>query len=63
LAKNLNLPVLPMRIVGLFEIKQSGRKFARPYQIGVRIGNPMRFPSESDPAQIARDLQKAVEAL
>ena len=63
LAKNLNLPVLPMRIVGLFEIKHSGRKLARPYQIGVRIGNPMRFPSESDPAQIARDLQKAVEAL
>ncbi len=63
LAKNLDIPVLPMRIVGLFEVKQSGKKFARPWKIGVRIGRPMRFAGESDPAQIARELQSAVEAL
>jgi len=63
LAKNLDIPVLPMRIVGLFEVKQSGKKFARPWKIGVRIGRPMRFAADSDPAQIARELQSAVEAL
>ncbi|MGD1022359.1 MAG: AMP-binding protein [Candidatus Sulfotelmatobacter sp.] len=63
LAKNLDIPVLPMRIVGLFEIKQAGRKFARPWKIGVRIGRPMRFTSESDPAEIAQKLQSAVEGL
>ncbi len=63
LAKNLEIPVLPMRIVGLFEVKQSGKKFARPWKIGVRIGRPMRFAAETDPAQIARELQSAVEAL
>jgi long-chain acyl-CoA synthetase len=63
LANNLNVPVLPMRIVGLFEVKQAGKKFARPGKIGVRIGRPMRFAPGSDPAQIARELQSAVEAL
>lgn len=63
LANNLDVPVLPMRIVGLFEVKQAGQRFARPWRIGVRIGRPMRFPAGSDPAQIARELQSAVEVL
>jgi long-chain acyl-CoA synthetase len=63
LASNLNIPVLPMRIIGLFEVKQAGRKFARPWKIGVRIGRPMQFVAGSDLAQIARELQAAVEAL
>ncbi|MGO9170324.1 MAG: lysophospholipid acyltransferase family protein, partial [Candidatus Sulfotelmatobacter sp.] len=63
LANNLDIPVLPMRIVGLFEVKQAGKKVARPWSIGVRIGRPMRFTPGSDPAQIARELQSAVEAL
>jgi long-chain acyl-CoA synthetase len=63
LANNLDVPVLPMRIVGMFEVKQAGKKFARPGTIGVRIGRPMRFAADSDPAQIARELQSAVEAL
>jgi long-chain acyl-CoA synthetase len=63
LANNLNVPVLPMRIVGLFELKQAGKKFARPWKIEVRIGRPMRFAEGSDPAEIARELQSAVGAL
>jgi 1-acyl-sn-glycerol-3-phosphate acyltransferase len=63
LANNLGLPVLPMRIVGLFEVKQEGRKFAKPGEICVRIGSPMKFAAGSDPAQIAQELQRAVEAL
>jgi len=63
LVNNLNIPVLPMRIVGLFEVKQAGKKFACPWTIGVRIGRPMRFAPGSDPAQIARELRSAVENL
>src|SRR5207244_7213285 len=40
LAKNLGIPVLPMKILGLFEVKQVGRKFARPWEISVGIGRP-----------------------
>src|SRR5205085_2011719 len=36
LAQNLGIPVLPMRIDGLYEIKQAGKKFAAPYKISVR---------------------------
>lgn len=63
LAANLGIPVLPMRIDGLFELKQAGKKFAKPYTISVRIGKPIKFPPESDPHQIAADLQKAVQTL
>jgi long-chain acyl-CoA synthetase len=63
LANNLGIPVLPMRIVGLFEVKQAGKRFAPPRKIGVRIGQPMRFPAGSDPEQIARELQSVVEGL
>ena len=43
LAQNLNIPVLPMRIDGLFEFKKAGKKFAPPWKIQVRIGKPMTF--------------------
>jgi long-chain acyl-CoA synthetase len=63
LANNLGIPVLPMRIGGLFELKQAGKKLAPPWKICVRIGEPMRFAPESDPEQVARELQTAVEDL
>src|ERR1700733_3837162 len=63
LAENLGIPVLPMRIDGLFERKQAGKKFAPPWTIRVRIGTPMTLPPGSDPEKIAAELQKAVEQL
>ena len=63
LANNLRIPVLPLRIVGLFEVKQAGKKFARPGKIHVRIGKPMKFAAGSDAGEIAGKLQTAVEAL
>jgi long-chain acyl-CoA synthetase len=63
LANNLGIPVLPMRIVGLFEVKQAGKKFARPRQICVRIGLPVNFAAGTDPGLIAEELQRAVEGL
>jgi long-chain acyl-CoA synthetase len=63
LANNLRIPILPMRIDGSFEIKSAGKKFAAPGAIQVRIGKPVQFAPETDPEQIARDLQKAIEDL
>ncbi len=63
LAQNLGIPVLPMRIEGLFAIKQAGRRFAPPYKIRVRIGEPIRFQHDSEPEKIAAELQKAVQEL
>ena len=63
LASNLNLPVLPLRIDGLFEIKKAGKKFALPGKIVVRIGKPVHFEPGVDPETIARELQHKVENL
>ncbi len=63
LAENLGIPVLPMRIDGLFELKQAGKKIAAPGKISVRIGKPMEFPPGTDPGKIAEELQKEVEQL
>jgi long-chain acyl-CoA synthetase len=63
LTKNLGIPVLPMRIDGLWEVKQAGRRFAAPGKIRVRMGKPLRFEQDIDPEQIARQLQSAVEEL
>ena len=63
LSKNLGIPVIPMRIDGLFEVKKAGRRFALPGQIQVRIGRPLHFPRNSKPKEIAERLQKAVMEL
>jgi long-chain acyl-CoA synthetase len=63
LANNLRIPILPMRIDGLFEIKKAGKKFAAPGKIQVRVGKPVQFAPETDPEEIARALQQAVENL
>jgi len=63
LANNLTIPVLPMRIVGLFEVKKAGRKIARPGEIQVHIGQPVNFAAGCDPGIITQELQRAVEAL
>jgi long-chain acyl-CoA synthetase len=63
LAVNLGIPVLPMRIDGLFEFKKAGKKFAPPWKITVRIGKPMRFDAGMEPEEIARQLQRAVSLL
>jgi 1-acyl-sn-glycerol-3-phosphate acyltransferase len=63
LASKLGVPVLPMRIDGLFEVKQAGKRFAKPGTIRVRIGEPVKFRPGTDPQTIAAELQRAVEGL
>ncbi len=63
LANRLDLPVVPMRIDGLFEVKQAGKKFAAPLKIRVRIGQPVHFDPQTVPQEIARMLQKQVARL
>jgi len=63
LANNLGVPILPMRILGLFELKRAEKRFAAPWKIRVRIGKPMKFAPGTDPGEIAAALQKAVEVL
>ena len=63
LANNLRIPVLPMRIDGLFAIKRAGTKFAPPGKIQLRIGKPVQFAPETAPEEIARALRETVASL
>jgi long-chain acyl-CoA synthetase len=63
LAMRLAVPVLPMRIDGLFEIKSAGRRFAAPGKICIRIGPPVRFNPSAAPQDIASQLQEKVAQL
>jgi long-chain acyl-CoA synthetase len=63
LVKNLGIPVVPMRIDGLFELKQAGKRAARPYQVTVKIGAPVSFAPDTQPEQIATDLSRRIAEL
>ncbi|HKW16723.1 MAG TPA: AMP-binding protein [Terriglobales bacterium] len=63
LVNNLSIPVVPMRIDGLFELKQAGKRMARPHQITVKIGAPVTFPRGMDPQAIASELRSQIERL
>jgi long-chain acyl-CoA synthetase len=63
LAKNLNLPVIPMRIDGLYEFKKSKKWRARPGSVKVKIDRPVQFPPELNALQIARELEQLVRQL
>ncbi len=63
LTRNLQLPVVPVRIDGLFELKQEGRMFSRPGTVRVSVGQPLRFDPQTDPATIARKLELRMHEL
>jgi long-chain acyl-CoA synthetase len=63
LAKQLNLPVVPIHLSGLFDLKTGNRIFARPGHVRVAIGAPVRVSPEQDPNEIARELELRVRAL
>ena len=63
LANNLAIPIVPLRIDGLFELKKAKKKFARPGKIQVKIGAPVRFSPDSAPERISAELRKTVENL
>ncbi len=63
LATRLDIPIIPMRIDGLFELAKAGRKFARPGCVCVSVGEPVRVDPRSDPEEVARTLEKCVASL
>ncbi len=59
LAARLNVPVLPLRIDGLWDMKLKGHKIARPGQLTVMIGKPLRFPPDTPPDEITNQVEHA----
>jgi long-chain acyl-CoA synthetase len=63
LIKELGAPVIPIRIHGLWPLKQANRHFAWPGEISLEIGEAVRYSSDSQPDQIAHDLALRVHKL
>jgi len=63
LAVNLNLPIVPMRLDGVWKMKREHRRLARFGEITVRIGAPIRFLPGTPPDEIARTLESLVASL
>ncbi len=57
LAQKLDIPVVPLRIDGLFEMKMAGRKIARRGELKVTIGMPLRFPADTPAEEITNQLE------
>ncbi len=58
LAQKLDIPVVPLRIDGLYDMKLSGRKIARSDELKVLIGKPLRFSPDMPAEEITRRLER-----
>ena len=63
LAANLDLPVAPIKIEGLFDLTRQRRYFSRPGTVTVTFGEPVTFERGTDPARITQELEDRVRAL
>jgi long-chain acyl-CoA synthetase len=63
LAQNLNLPIIPIRIDGLWKMKGEHRRLADLGELTVHFGAPVIFPSNTTAAEIAARLQSIVQSL
>jgi len=63
LAENLRLPIIPMRLDGVWQMKRERRRLAHFGEITVRIGPAIVFNPDLSPEEIARKLESIVLAL
>ena len=62
IAKELDLPVVPVAISGTYEMLPSGRLFPRPAKVSVSFGKPIT-PEGKDYDEIVKQLHREVTAL
>jgi long-chain acyl-CoA synthetase len=63
LASQLKVPVVPVRIEGLFALREARKRSARPGTVRVILGEPVKFPEQATPDEITRELQRRVASL
>ena len=63
LAANLRISVLPVRIDGIFELREANRIWAGWNRVRVTIGKPLEFRPDTSIESIARELERQVDAL
>jgi long-chain acyl-CoA synthetase len=63
LAENLGIPIIPMRLDGVWQMKREHRRLAHIGEIGVHIGAPVTFVPGTSTDEIARSLEPLVRSL
>ncbi|HEY4978895.1 MAG TPA: AMP-binding protein, partial [Candidatus Acidoferrum sp.] len=63
LAENLQIPIVPIRLDGVWQMKQQRRRLAHRNELTVHFGAPVTFPANTPPAEIAARLQEMVRTL
>lgn len=63
LVRDLRLPIIPLRIDGVWQMKRERRRLAYVGEITMRIGAPMEFAPGTSPEEIAQTLEARVLAL
>ena len=63
LAQSLQLPIIPMRLDGVAQMKHAHRRLARRNELTVHIGAPITFPPHTPPQEITTHLECAVKSL
>jgi long-chain acyl-CoA synthetase len=63
LASELNVTVKPIKLRGLFELKQRKRYFVRPGTVSVTFGDPIELSGKDAPDEIRRVLELRVKEL
>jgi long-chain acyl-CoA synthetase len=63
LASRLRVPILPLRLDGIFERKVQGKHWAPPGCIRVTIGKPAPYEENAQPEKLTRELERRVATL
>ena len=63
LASELNIPVIPIMLRGLFDLKQRRQFFVRPGTVSVTFGDPIKFSRNDTPLEITEALELKLKSL
>jgi len=63
LARDLRLPVVPVWLAGLRELREQGRRRAAAGELSLRIGSPLAFDATADPAAATATIERAMREL
>ena len=63
LAQQSRVPILPIALIGLGEMRASRSRWFRSGRLAVHVGVPMPFEEGADPSQLTERLEQTVRSL
>ena len=63
LVSELNMPVIPIMLRGLFELKQRRQFFVRPGTVSITFGDPIQFSRDNIASEITTTLETKLKSL